>query len=53
MSSSGDQVAALLDHLGVEQAVIGGPRSGANVSLEFAARTPERARALFMEMPVL
>ena len=53
MSSFADQVVALLDHLGVEQAVVGGTSLGANVSLEFAARTPERARALFMEMPVL
>jgi pimeloyl-ACP methyl ester carboxylesterase len=53
MSSFADQVVALLDHLEVEQAVIGGTSLGANVSLEFAARTPERARGLFMEMPVL
>jgi pimeloyl-ACP methyl ester carboxylesterase len=53
MSSFADQVVALLDHLEVEQAVIGGTSLGANTSLEFAARTPERARALFIEMPVL
>lgn len=53
MSSFADQVAALLDHLEVEQAVIGGTSLGANVTLEFACRTPERARALFLEMPVL
>jgi pimeloyl-ACP methyl ester carboxylesterase len=53
MSSFADQVAALLDHLGVSEAVVGGTSLGANVSLEFAARTPERVRALFMEMPVL
>ena len=53
MSSFADQVVALLDHLELEQAVIGGTSLGANVSLEFAARTPERARGLFMEMPVL
>jgi pimeloyl-ACP methyl ester carboxylesterase len=53
MSSFADQVVALLDHLDVEQGVIGGTSLGANVSLEFAARTPERARALFLEMPVL
>lgn len=53
MSSFADQVLALLDHLKVEQAVIGGTSLGANVSLEFASRTPKRARALFMEMPVL
>jgi pimeloyl-ACP methyl ester carboxylesterase len=53
MSSFADQVVALLDHLEIEQAVIGGTSLGANVSLEFAARTPERGRGLFMEMPVL
>ena len=53
MSSFADQVVALLDHLEVDQAVIGGTSLGANVSLELAARTPDRARALFMEMPVL
>jgi pimeloyl-ACP methyl ester carboxylesterase len=53
MSSFADQVLALLDHLEVDQGVIGGTSLGANVSLEFAARTPDRARALFIEMPVL
>jgi pimeloyl-ACP methyl ester carboxylesterase len=53
MSSFADQVLALLDHLDVDQGVIGGTSLGANVSLEFAARTPDRARALFIEMPVL
>jgi pimeloyl-ACP methyl ester carboxylesterase len=53
MSSFADQVTALLDHLEVEQGVIGGTSLGANVSLELAARTPERARGLFIEMPVL
>jgi pimeloyl-ACP methyl ester carboxylesterase len=53
MSAFADQTEALLDHLGVEQAVIGGTSLGANVALEFATRHPERARALFVEMPVL
>jgi pimeloyl-ACP methyl ester carboxylesterase len=53
MSAFADQVAALLDDLGVEQAVVGGTSLGANVALEFAARHPERGRALFLEMPVL
>ncbi len=53
MTAFADQVEALLDNVGVEQAVIGGTSLGANVSLEFATRHPERARALFMEMPVL
>lgn len=53
MSAFADQVEGLLDHLGVEQAVVGGTSLGANVGLEFAARHPERARGLFIEMPVL
>lgn len=53
MSSFADQVAALLDHLGLEQSVIGGTSLGANVSLEMAVRHPQRIRGLFIEMPVL
>ncbi len=47
------QLVALLDHLGEEQAVIGGTSLGANIALELATRYPDRARALFIEMPVL
>jgi pimeloyl-ACP methyl ester carboxylesterase len=47
------QVAALLDHLGLDGAVIGGTSLGANVGLELATREPERVRGLFIEMPVL
>jgi pimeloyl-ACP methyl ester carboxylesterase len=47
------QVVALLDHLGLEQAAVGGTSLGANVTLELASRHPDRARALFIEMPVL
>jgi pimeloyl-ACP methyl ester carboxylesterase len=47
------QVVALIDHLGLESAVVGGTSLGANVALELATRDPERARALFIEMPVL
>ncbi len=47
------QVVALLDHLGLEQAVIGGTSLGANVALQLAVHHPERARGLFLEMPVL
>jgi pimeloyl-ACP methyl ester carboxylesterase len=53
MSAFADQVAALLDHLGAEKAVIGGVSLGANVSLEFAATWPERVQGLIIEMPVL
>jgi pimeloyl-ACP methyl ester carboxylesterase len=48
-----EQVAAVLDHLGLEQAVVGGTSLGANVGLELAIRRPDRVRALFIEMPVL
>jgi pimeloyl-ACP methyl ester carboxylesterase len=47
-----DDVVALLDHLRIEQAVIGGLSLGANVSYEVALRHPERVRALILEMPV-
>jgi pimeloyl-ACP methyl ester carboxylesterase len=48
-----EQVVALLDHLGVPEAVVGGTSLGANVTLETAVRAPERMRGLLMEMPVL
>jgi pimeloyl-ACP methyl ester carboxylesterase len=47
------QVAALIDHLGVVSAVVGGTSLGANVALELAIHDPAKARALFIEMPVL
>jgi len=47
------QIAALLDHLELDAAVVGGTSLGANVGLEFAAHAPERAQGLFLEMPVL
>jgi pimeloyl-ACP methyl ester carboxylesterase len=53
MSAFGDQVVALLDHLGAERAVIGGTSLGANVSLEVAASAPDRVKGLIIEMPVL
>jgi pimeloyl-ACP methyl ester carboxylesterase len=48
-----DQVIALLDELGVPQAVIGGVSLGANVSLETAVIAPGRVRGLILHMPVL
>ncbi len=53
MTSFGEQVVALLDHLGADQAVIGGTSLGSNVSLEVADAAPERVRGLLLEMPVL
>jgi pimeloyl-ACP methyl ester carboxylesterase len=53
MTAFADQVVALLDHLGADQAVIGGTSLGANVSLEVAATAPGRVKGLITEMPVL
>ncbi len=53
MTAFGHQVLALLDHLGADQAVVGGTSLGANVSLEVAVLAPERVRGLLLEMPVL
>jgi pimeloyl-ACP methyl ester carboxylesterase len=47
------QVVALLDHLELEDAVIGGTSLGANVTIQAGARHPDRVRGLFIEMPVL
>jgi len=53
MPQFGADVIALLDHLGLPQAVVGGTSLGANVALEAAVLAPERVRALVVEMPVL
>ena len=47
------QIVGLLDHLGLDSAVIGGTSLGANVSLQLAVHHPDRVRALALEMPVL
>jgi pimeloyl-ACP methyl ester carboxylesterase len=49
---AGDTI-ALLDHLGIDQAVIGGVSLGAGVSLQVAVHHPERVSGLIFEMPVL
>jgi pimeloyl-ACP methyl ester carboxylesterase len=46
-------VDGLLDHLGIDQAVIGGLSLGANVALAYAEARPARCEALILEMPVL
>jgi pimeloyl-ACP methyl ester carboxylesterase len=53
MSTFADQLAAVIDELGLDRPVVGGTSLGANVSLEMASRHPKAARALFIEMPVL
>ena len=47
------QVIALLDHLELEDAVVGGTSLGANVTLSVASAAPERLRGMIIEMPVL
>lgn len=53
MTAFAEQVVGLLDHLGVERAVIGGTSLGANVALEVAVEAPQRVQGLVLEMPVL
>lgn len=49
----GEQVVGLMDHLGLEQAVVMGTSLGANTALEIASSAPERLRGMVIEMPVL
>jgi len=53
MDSYAKHVIALMDELGLEEAVVGGVSLGANVSLQVAVQAPERIRGLLIEMPVL
>ncbi|OSC54619.1 alpha/beta hydrolase [Streptomyces sp. 4F] len=43
-----DDLAALLDHLGIERAVVGGVSMGGQITMEFQLRHPERVRALVL-----
>lgn len=45
---SADDVLALLDHLGIDQATLGGMSQGGFLSLRAALRAPERVRALVL-----
>ena len=53
MTFFAEEVVALLDHLDIDQAVIGGTSLGANTTLEVASLAPERVRGMVIEMPVL
>jgi pimeloyl-ACP methyl ester carboxylesterase len=53
MGFFGQQIVALLDHLEVDEAVIGGTSLGANTTLEVTSAAPERVRGMVIEMPVL
>lgn len=53
MNLFADQVVALMDHLGFQEAVVMGTSLGANTALEISAHHPERLRGMVLEMPVL
>jgi pimeloyl-ACP methyl ester carboxylesterase len=53
MTQFARDVVALLDHLELDQAVVGGTSLGANITLEVASLAPQRLRAMIVEMPVL
>jgi pimeloyl-ACP methyl ester carboxylesterase len=53
MTTFGGQAIGLLDHLDIEQAVLGGTSLGANAALEAATRDQARVKGLLVEMPVL
>jgi pimeloyl-ACP methyl ester carboxylesterase len=53
MSSFARQTIALLDHLELERAIIGGTSLGANITLELTSMVPKRVQGMLIEMPVL
>jgi pimeloyl-ACP methyl ester carboxylesterase len=53
MDTYARHVVALLDHLDIDRAVLGGVSLGGNVSLMAAAQAPDRVQGLVIEMPVL
>jgi pimeloyl-ACP methyl ester carboxylesterase len=53
MSLLAEGVVGLLDHLELEEAVVGGTSLGANVTLETLVLAPDRVRGAVIEMPVL
>jgi pimeloyl-ACP methyl ester carboxylesterase len=48
-----EQTVGVLDHLEIDDAVVGGTSLGANVTLSVASIAPERLRGMVIEMPVL
>jgi pimeloyl-ACP methyl ester carboxylesterase len=51
MAQSADDLRALLDHLGVDRAVVGGISMGAAIALKFAVRQPDRVLGLVLSRP--
>jgi 2-hydroxy-6-oxonona-2,4-dienedioate hydrolase len=50
-AAQADAHAALLDHLGIAQAIVMGVSAGAPSAIELAVRHPERVRALILVVP--
>ncbi len=48
LSDFADDIAAVLDHLGIEQAVIGGVSMGGQITMEFQRQYAQRVRALIL-----
>lgn len=53
ISAFAQQTVALLDHLEIDRAIVGGTSLGANISLEVALQAPDRLAGMVIEMPVL
>ena len=53
MTLFGAQVLALMDHLEIDRAVLGGTSLGANTTLEAVAHDADRVQGMLIEMPVL
>jgi pimeloyl-ACP methyl ester carboxylesterase len=53
MPQFGAEVLALMDHLEIEKAVLGGTSLGANATLEAVAHDQSRVQGMLIEMPVL
>jgi pimeloyl-ACP methyl ester carboxylesterase len=53
MSLFAEQVVGLLDHLELDDVLLGGTSLGANVTLETLVLAPDRVRGALIEMPVL
>src|SRR5438445_31414 len=50
-STMADDVAVLLDHLGLGTAVVGGVSMGAGIALRFSIQHPKRTKALILSRP--
>ena len=50
-SSFADDVAALMDHVGLQRAVVGGISMGAGVALNLASRYPQRVAGVVLSRP--